>query len=160
MPVTPVAGLTTDQSGALRRRIFDAETELHDGAAAITTSGVGQVGGADQILDVGDGVAEVDFVALVTSLDFTTGDETYSLIVQGSSTPDFSSDIVSHGEIRLGNGVAGADDDTSPGQRILGVSNERASGDTSRYIRLYILVGGTSPSITFMAYLAKSHAGG
>ena len=143
--------------------IFDADTELKD-AGAIAASAAAQVGGADQILDMGaDGFDssllasyyEGDIVIDVTALDFTTADETYQILAQVSNSATFSTGVKNAAAIVLGDAANGASDDTDLGQRVLHVNNMIA-GTKFRYLRLFTAVGGTTPSINYTAFLTKS----
>lgn len=136
---------------------FDTQTELEDGAGAITTSAVGSTAA----LDIGGGgqpnaaMIYADLVVDVSAIDTTTGDETYELILEGSDSPTFASGIEELGRMHLGGttGLNGGQDIASDaGRYVIAVANER-NGRTYRFVRLNFVVAGTTPSITCTAFL-------
>lgn len=139
----------------------DVETQLHDGAAAVTADGAGQVSAAAKILDLGDddfdGVSYVkgQLQIHVSAFDFTTADETVLVKFQLSSSPTFASDVVDRAALILGDAQQGATvNNTGLKRYTLPVDNEVAA-TRYRYARVYFDVGGTSPSITCKVWLAK-----
>lgn len=141
------------QNGISQHATFDAELLLEDGAAARTASGIGTIAGAARVIDfspgvIGDGhVARVDFDwhLIVQQSDGSSGNETYNMSLQLSDDPAFSTSVtartVSH---QLG---------TAERYR-MPLSNQY--GDTNyKYGRMVHILGGTSPSITMLGYLAK-----
>ena len=148
---------------------FDTLLELEDGAAAVTADTAGQVGGSDQILDVGGdgkpdsadreqeaelhGNMQVD----VSAIDIVSNDEVYHVILQGSSESDFASDIVNLAILSLADAavaIGGSDEDGATGRFIVPFTNER-NGTTYRFLRVFVDVTGTTPSITYTARLHK-----
>jgi len=135
--------------------IFDASLQLKD-SNAITASAAGQVGGSDEILDIGTG--RVDAVAIVdiSALDITTGDETYGVEIQGSSAADFGSDVVVYAEKVFGDSTVSHDSvDSVPGRYEIPFTNNQ-EGVTRRYLRTYTRIAGTTPSITHTVHVAPS----
>lgn len=132
---------------------FDSALRLKD-AGAVTASGNGQVGAVDRILDVGqsrfDGRVIVDIAAIATG----GGTETYTLRVQGSSSPTFASGIKTLLSLEVGRGAAtGSSAADAAGTRVeMGVTNE-LNGVTYRYLRIVHVLGGTGPSINYVANL-------
>jgi hypothetical protein len=133
---------------------FDADLELKD-AGAITASAAAQVDGAAKILDMG--AARFDGLVLinVTALDIVSNDEEYNIIVQGSSSATFASDIENLAMLNLGATEVrdGGAKDSVVGIYELPVTNE-AADTVYRYIRIYIFIAGTTPSINFTAFLS------
>ena len=134
---------------------LDVDLELEDGAAAITADGAGSA-----ILDLDSTAPRTrgDIVLDVSAMDITTGDETYTIMAQGSSSATFASTIQELACIRVGDGSAISstiDVNDSTGRFVLPFINER-NGTSYRYLRLYVDVAGTTPSITFKAWLAKT----
>lgn len=154
--------------GISQSRTFDTLLELHDGAAAVTSDGEGQVNSSAKIVDLYQGAnigsagvgAEFlgDLLTDVSAFDQTTGDELLTLILEGCNTADFSSgDIVQLAMFQLG------DEDTMhgncnldilTGRFIVPFTNEK-NGVTYRYVRLAFDVAGTTPSITCTTRMAK-----
>ena len=133
-------------------RTVDTLLELDAGTTPITASGVGDGG----ILDIGEGLVTADVILTVSAL--TTGgasEETYVVAMEYSNSATFASGIMEGPSIPLGVG-AGTNGDLDPGvgRFVLPTRNE-FNGTKFRYARLYATVGGTAPSITAMAQLAK-----
>lgn len=133
---------------------FDIENLLGD-AVTITATAVAQVSGVDRILNVGTGRLNGNLVLDVTALDVVSNDELYRFILQGSSDSAFASGIVDLAEIQLGaNEVINADADSEADRYVMPFTN--VFGDTTyAYLRLRVVVSGTSPSISYGAWLAK-----
>ncbi len=154
-----------------RQYSFDANLQLSDGAAAYTATGFAQVGGADGIVDLGgnQGVtplqqARIDAVCVidVTALDAVTTDEAYRLILVGSNVAAFTAGtIMVLGELELAGGVlsvlgpgaAGVTKTATTGRYELLFCTEQ---DDTKYefIKLFLVLTGTTPSITFTAFVA------
>ncbi len=149
-------------------RSFDAATELKD-AGAITADAAAQVGGSDQILDLEEGGGLFDtpsgsdgsrfdgsVIIDVTALDIVSNDEIYKIIAQVSSSPTFASDIKNVAILELADTAvaSGGADDGEVGHYELGFTNEQ-NGVARRYARLFTDVTGTTPSIDYVAHLAK-----
>ena len=133
--------------------IIDADLQLEDGAAAITADGVGSA-----ILDLGNARMVGDVVIDVSAIDHTTDDEQYHIYARYSSSATFASDIEAGQALLLqsaGVGIAGGDVDPDAGRYILPVTNV-INDREYRYMQLYVDVAGTTPSITFKAWLSKS----
>lgn len=132
---------------------YDNALLIRATGAAITSTETGSV-----ILDVGAGLFGGFLVADITAIDTTTGDEAYSLMLEGSPDAAFGTagNIRVVSELRIGGATFttpnGAADGV--GRFAIPFRNER-NGTTYRYLRLYTLIAGTSPSITFSAFLAK-----
>jgi len=143
----------------IENRTFDVDLELHDGDA-ITSDTVGQVDSADQIIDLGSSTAKVAFDMLlrISALEIASNDEVYRIVLEGSSTSDFSSTIVNLLDVSVGaNEVLGpnVDQDSAVGTYVLSGTNA-LNGTEYRYVRLYVDVTGTiSTGITLIASLHK-----
>lgn len=132
--------------------IFDAETQLHDGASAVTETGVGTIATVAKVLDLGGGgsasvgpqlpreaVVEVDVTAIKTSI----ADETYAIKLQVCNASNFASGVVDLNARVL----------TATGKFLLPVTNE-VNGTRYRYMRIAHTLGGTLPSLTYTAGLS------
>lgn len=125
--------------------------------AAITATETGSV-----ILDVGAALFAGDLVIDYSGLDAVTGDEAYTFMLQGSPDANFGTagNITVCAMQRIG-GATGAAPvgtaDSAAGTITVPFRNER-NGTVFRYLRLYTLVAGTTPSIVFKAFLAKSNS--
>lgn len=134
---------------------FDIQTLLKD-AGAITADAAAQVGGVNQILDLG--IARIDAIAVidVTALDISSADENYRLVLQGSNSPTFASGIQNLAIMELGATAArpGGAADSLVGRYELMFTNEQADV-TYRYVRAYTDVTGTTPSINYTAFVTE-----
>ncbi|MCP4251061.1 MAG: hypothetical protein GY778_28825 [bacterium] len=154
----------------------DVETQLKD-AGAVTASGAAQVAASDKVLDFGNitsgpAVEQVaytrgDLVVDISALDFGSSDEFYQIVYQLSDDAsgngvgfDLGDTVVNKAVVAVGlaGGVAGsgADDDSeAPQRKVIGVDNE-FDGDSFRFARLFTVVGGTTPSIDYTAFLTPN----
>ncbi len=136
---------------------LDVELLLADGAAAVTADGVSQVGGAAVTLQLGPGRFEGVLIIDVSAIDISSADEVVNLILQGSSAQAFSSNEIL-AQYTLGATAA------RPGGAVSSVIGRyeipfiTEQHDTVYdWVRLYADVGGTTPSITFKAWIAERY---
>jgi hypothetical protein len=132
---------------------FDKELLLRADGAAITATETNAT-----ILDLGTGLIDGYAVFDVTALDVTTGDESYKFMVEMSPDAAFGTagNIRVVAQLHVGGATATAPNGAADtvGRFVLPFRNEK-NGTTYRYMRLYTLIAGTSPSIDFSAFLAK-----
>jgi len=136
---------------------FDYLLRMKD-AGAIGASAAAQVGGSDKILDMGaqrfDGRVVVD----VTACEVDTGNEKYQIMVQGSSSATFATDVWNLGALLLGDSSTSLEtvDTAATRHQEIAFCNE-VNGTIFRYIRLYTQVVGTiaSGGIDYTANLVK-----
>jgi hypothetical protein len=127
---------------------FDAATVLK-AAGPITAS----IDGA--ILDLGEGLFDGFLVLDVSAVEVDSGNEIYTISVEGSSVPPMSSLSVCLAKKTLGNVVAPMDNPTGAGRFVVPFRNEE-NGVLKRYVRLSTAVVGTVVTgINFFAFLAK-----
>lgn len=138
----------------------DANLQLKD-AGLVAASAAAQVGGSNKIIDVGLG--RIDAVAVIdaSAIEVDTGNELYTILVQGSTDPAFASGVVGLGSIRLGHSSTTLDTASSPtGRYELHFTNERG-GTIYRYIRAYTVVAGTiATGVNYQARLVPQMDGG
>ncbi len=139
-----------------RHYTYDNEMLLHDGVAAITADGVGQVSAADQEIDLGEG--RFDGMLVIDGSAMTTGgaaEEEYVLQLQGSTVAGMATDKVPLAQLHMGDAtkILG-DEDIGIGRYEVPFCNEVA-GELQRYIRLYFDVTGTLPSWTGTCFIGK-----
>lgn len=132
---------------------YDADLSLK-AAAAVTSSAAGSL-----IANVGDGFVDGVLVVDVTAMDIVSNDESYDLVLQGSPDAAFGTagNIVELGAIHLGAKEikrTDSDADDATGRFVMPFTNER-NGTIYPYLRIYTVVAGTSPSITYAAWLSK-----
>ncbi len=129
---------------------YDASMLLHDGAAAVTSSAAGVVASAAKVFDTEStttpvGRFPVAVVINISALDVADGNETYDLIFEGSNSATFAS-----GNQQLGSIVVGA-----TGRYTILADNEQG-GTVYRYFRIRAALAGTTPSITYVAFMAPA----
>ncbi|HEV7352589.1 MAG TPA: hypothetical protein VGN74_05610 [Brevundimonas sp.] len=129
---------------------YDASLLLHDGAAAVTSSAAGVVASAARIFDTEStaspvGRFPVAVVINVSALDLASTDETYDFIFEGSNSATFAS-----GNQQLGSIAVGA-----TGRYTILADNEQG-GTVYRYFRIRAVLAGTTPSVTYVAFMAPA----
>lgn len=121
-------------------------------AGAVTASAAGT-----SIRDVGSGFMAGDLLVEVTAMDIVSNDEIYDIILQGSPDAAFGTAgniqelmalSLSAKEVKRSD----SDKDDVTGRFVLPFRNQWGA-TTYRYLRLYIVVAGTTPSINFAAWL-------
>ncbi len=142
---------------------FDAELEMKD-AGLVAADAAWTVDSADAVIDVGTGRVDGKVIVDVSALEIATGDERYSLIIQGSNSATFASGIVILACLPVGDGStigtafggSGVDVDDSTGRFEIPFSNER-NNTYYRYIRGWTDVAGAiATGINFSAYMVKN----
>lgn len=130
-------------------KTFDNATLLK-AAGLVAATAAGAV-----ILDLGNGHMEADLVIDVTAMETATGDEIYTVSLEGSNVAAMTSGSVELAKVTLGNNPAPADADTTTGRTVVSVRNE-LGGVLYRYVRLHTTVAGTiATGINYTAFLAK-----
>ncbi|MHA7900773.1 MAG: hypothetical protein ACX94B_12990 [Henriciella sp.] len=141
-----------------RSYTFDAELEFKD-AGAVTADGAAEVDGSAKIVDLGSETAAFSGVMIcdVSAIKISANDELYTLIVQGGDADDFSGAIENLAELSLGATEVrpGGADDSTVGRYEIPFINEQ-DGTKYRYLRVYVDVAGTSPSINFTAFAGRA----
>lgn len=135
---------------------FDAELEFKD-AGLVAASAAATVDSAAKIVDAGantrfEGVMIVD----ASAIEIASNDEEYDIIVQGSSSATFASDIQNLAQLNLGATEVrqGGAIDSLAGQYEIPFCNEQAD-ILYRYLRLYTVVAGAiATGINYRAYAA------
>lgn len=131
------------------RKTYDHATLLK-AAGLVAASAAGSV-----ILDLGDGLMDADLVIDISALEVATGDEIYTISLEGSAVAAMTSGSVELAKATFGNNPAPADADTAVGRHLVPVRNE-LNGALYRYVRLYTTVAGTiATGINYSAFLAK-----
>ncbi|MFN4287563.1 MAG: hypothetical protein ACK4E3_03600 [Brevundimonas sp.] len=120
---------------------YDAELVLHDGTAVTTSAN-----GSRTHYDVGAAARfPAAAVVEVTAADAADANETYDVIIQGSTDSAFTTPI-QLGSMTITRGVTG--------RRVILFDNQQA-GVTYRYIRVRFENGGTTPSISARVFLSQ-----
>lgn len=141
-------------SNLYSQHTYDEALKIRALAAAITSTETGSI-----ILDIGAAIAKGELVIPYSGMGATTGDEAYTFMLEGSPDAAFgtAANITVLAMQRIG-GATGAAPvgtaDAAAGTITVPFRNER-NGTVFRYVRLYTLLAGTSPSIVFQAFLTK-----
>ena len=139
---------------------FTYDKDLSLKAAAL----VAATANGSLVLDLGTGLVMGHVVVDCTALEVATGDESYHIIVQGSSDVGFGTagNIRMLGSIVVGAAAAtlptsvGVGASSTPGRYVIPIRNE-VNGVTCRYMRLRTVVAGTiATGINYSAFLAKA----
>lgn len=148
---------------AQRTYTYDINLLFKD-AGALTTSVAWQVSAANKIVDTNNGATgnpsrwDAVMVVDVSAIDVVTGDEFYHLLVQGSNSASFASGIHNMGGLFLGGAsVSGIPTVSTIGRFEIQFSNEQ-NNVLYRYLRGFLVTGGTTPSINFTAFAAINFA--
>lgn len=131
---------------------FTYDSDLEMKAAALVGASVD-----GDILDLGDGMVDGFLVIDASVIEVATGDEIYTISLEGSNVEAMSSGSVCLAKKVFGNLVVPMDAALSAaGRYVIPFRNEEA-GTILRYVRLSTLVAGTidSGGINFAAFLAK-----
>lgn len=128
--------------------IFDADLELQ--AATLVAASVD-----GDIIDLGAGFVEGNLVIDVSAVEIASGNEIYTLSLEGSTVAAMTSEGVCLAKKVMGNAVVPMDDATGTGRFIVPFHNWE-NGELQRYVRLSTLVAGTiATGINFAAYITK-----
>lgn len=126
-----------------------------DAATVLKAAGLIAASADGAILDLGEGLFDGFLVLDVSAIEVASGDEIYTVSVEGSSVAAMTSLSVCLAKKVLGNIVVPMDSPTGIGRFVVPFRNEE-NGVLKRYIRLSTLVAGTiATGINFSAFLAK-----
>lgn len=145
----------------MARHTYDAATVLKD-AGLVAATGNATVNSVAQILDLGQGTTLGLVVLDVTAIESATGDEKFTVILQGSNSSTFASGVVNLSSMEFGAlAVLTGPPSAAPaiGRYEMGFSNNLA-GTIYRYLRVRVVVAGTiATGINFSAWLAPQSFG-
>lgn len=128
--------------------MFDAATELK-AAGLVAASADGS------ILDLGAGMVDGYLVIDVSACEVATGDEIYTISLEGSNVAAMSSGSVCLAKKVFGNLVVPMDAALSAAGRYVVPFRNEEGGTLYRYVRLSTLVAGTiATGINFAAFIA------
>ncbi len=135
---------------------FDANLQFKD-AGLVAASAAAQVASVDKIVNVGNGRFKGRMVIDVTACEVDTGNELYSIEVQGSTSSSFASGNVVLCERQLGDSsVTGSSADDGTGRYELDFMNTDVDGARYPYLRVYTRVAGTiATGINYTAFAVK-----
>ncbi len=129
----------------------------YDNATLIKAAGlVAATANGSIILDLGDGLVDADLVIDLSACEIATGDEIYTVSVEGSTVAAMTSTSVCLARKTFGNLVVPMDNALSASGRYVVPFRNEEGGTLYRYIRLQITVAGTiATGINFTAFVAK-----
>ena len=126
---------------------FDGDLELK-AAGALTTSTDGD------ILDLGSGLVDGYLVLDVTAVEVASGNEIYTISLEGSNVAAMTSGSVCLAKKVFGNLVVPMDAALSAAGRYVVPFRNEEGGTTYRYVRLSTLIAGTiDTGISFAAFI-------
>lgn len=129
---------------------FDGDLELK-AAGALTTSTDGD------ILDLGPGLIDGYVVLDVSAVEIGSGNEIFTISLEGSNVANMSSGSVCLAKKVFGNLVAPMDAALSAAGRYVIPFRNEEGGTLYRYVRLSTLIAGSiSTGISFSAFIAAS----
>lgn len=142
------------------QRVYNVDAELiFKDAGLVAASAAAQVDSAAQIIDVGNDRFEAVMVIDVSAVEIASNDEEYDLLIQGSSSPTFASDIQNLAQLNLGATEVrqGGAIDSVAGRYEVPFTNEMA--DTHyRYLRMYTVVAGSiATGINYAAFASTKY---
>lgn len=128
----------------------------YDDALSLKDAGLVAASAAESIiLDLGSGLVDGFLVLDVSAIEVATGDEKYTVHLEGSNVAPMSSGSVSLANLPLGNATNPADAATGTGRFVVPFRNEQ-NGILYRYVRIYTAVAGDiATGINFSAFIAK-----
>ena len=129
---------------------YDGDLELK-AAGALTTSTDGN------ILDLGAGLVDGYVVLDVSAVEIGSGDEIFTISLEGSNVANMSSGSVCLAKKVFGNLVVPMDAALSAAGRYVIPFRNEEGGTLYRYVRLSTLIAGSiSTGISFSAFIAAS----
>jgi hypothetical protein len=129
-----------------------------DSTLVLKAAGLVAASADGSIIDLGDGLVEGYLVIDLTACEIATGDERYTISLEGSNTAAMSSGSVCLAKKVFGNLIVPMDAALSASGRYVVpfINSESNNGDVYRYVRLSTLVAGTiATGINFSAFIGK-----
>jgi len=137
---------------------FDAELEFKD-AGLVAASAAATVDAVAKIIDLGVGRFEAMMVIDVSAAEIASNDEEYDILIQGSSSSTFASDIQNLAQLNLGATEVrqGGAIDSVAGRYEVPWQNEQ-NDIRYRYVRVYTVVAGSiATGINYKAYATTKY---
>lgn len=140
------------------QRVYNQDLELilADGAAAMTADGITQVASANVSKKLGPGRFEGVLIVDVSAIDVASADEVYHLLLQGSNDSFSTKETVAQYSLGASAARPGAPVASVIGRYEIPFTTEQHDTVYSD-VRLYVDLAGTSPSITFKAWIAERY---
>jgi len=128
----------------------------YDTALVAKTAGLLAASTDGTIIDLGDGLVDGFLVIDLTACEIASGNEIYTVSLEGSDVAAMDSGSVCLAKKVFGNLVVPMDAALSASGRYVVPFRNEENGETFRYVRLSTLVAGTiATGINFSAFLAK-----
>lgn len=128
----------------------------YDTALVAKTAGLLAASADGTIIDLGDGLVDGFLVIDLTACEIASGNEIYTVSLEGSDAAAMDSGSVCLAKKVFGNLVVPMDAALSASGRYVVPFRNEEGGETFRYVRLSTLVAGTiATGINFSAFLAK-----
>lgn len=143
----------------VRQYPYDNDLLMKD-AGLVAASAAAQVASAAKIITVGEALFKAVLVIDVTAIEIASNDELYTIIVQGSTSSSFASDIQNLAALPMGaTEVNFAAIDSTTGRYELPFMNEQ-DGICYPYLRVYTGVAGTiATGINYTAFASRDIVG-
>lgn len=148
---------------------LDAGMILKDSGSAVAADTLATVGGSTATIDLGNGYFKGTLVVdLEATPDTTTGDECIRLRLIGCNTEAFTTTAIvalngclEFGDATVLDGTSTTGlvdtDKGATGKRYTLHFDNQVEAATYRYVRLFASAFGTSPSLDYTAFIAKSN---
>jgi len=128
----------------------------YDTALVAKTAGLLAASADGTIIDLGDGLVDGFLVIDLTACEIASGNEIYTVSLEGSDAAAMDSGSVCLAKKVFGNLVVPMDAALSASGRYVVPFRNEEGGATFRYVRLSTLIAGTiATGINFSAFLAK-----
>lgn len=128
----------------------------YDDALKLKAAGLVAASADGSIVDLGEGLVDGFIVIDVTAVEIESGNEIYTISLEGSNVAAMTSGSVCLAKKVFGNLVVPMDAALSASGRYVIPFRNEEGGTTFRYVRLSTLVAGTiATGINFKAFLAK-----
>ena len=128
----------------------------YDNALLLKSAGLLAASADGTIVDLGVGLVEGYIVIDMSACEIATGDEIYTVSLEGSNVAAMTSGSVCLAKKVFGNLVVPMDAALSASGRYVIPFRNEEGGTTFRYVRLSTLIAGTiATGINFSAFIAK-----
>lgn len=128
----------------------------YDNSLLLKSAGLVAASADGTILDLGEGLVDGYVVIDMSACEVATGDERYTISLEGSNVAAMDSGSVCLAKKVFGNLVVPMDAALSASGRYVIPFRNEEGGTTFRYVRLSTLIAGTiATGINFSAFIAK-----
>jgi hypothetical protein len=146
-------------SGTAPRKHYNVDRNLMFAEdLTLTATGMIQFAAADVIYRLGPGRMDTVLVISITAIDVSSGNELYDLYLQASDSATLASNVHIIGHLQVGHSsvlLGGATVSSVVGRYEVPFQNVVAGSILLDYARMRLVAAGTTPSITFDAWIAN-----